>query len=419
MQDNLAVKVKEKAKIKTKEFKAAIDFQALSGVILLGAACFALILNNSPLYWLYDSLLTTNFAVKLGVYGIDKPILLWINDGLMAIFFFLIGLEIKRELMVGELSSVRKAALPMCAALGGLIVPALFFYAVNMDNPQTLGGWAIPVATDIAFALGILSLLGKRVPTELKVLLLSLAIIDDIAAIMIIAIFYTADLSLIALSLSGLGLCFAILLNRMKVVAIAPYVLIGVFMWVCVLKSGVHATLAGVALAFTIPMLPRKRNDPLGHNRRKRDKQSTLVALEHMLHPWVSFLIMPVFAFANAGVNLGTVSVDMLMGGLSLGIILGLFVGKQLGVFSFIWIFTKLGVCQKPDNVKWIQIYGLSLLTGIGFTMSLFIGTLAFADPELNAQVRVAVLIASGLSAVLGYMVLLLTSKRQNDNNQE
>lgn len=376
-----------------------IDHDKLSGILLIAAALLALALDNSSLAWLYDSLLTTPVIVQVGEFGLHKPLLLWINDGLMAIFFFLIGLEIKKEILGGELSSMKKASLPLVAAVGGIVVPAMIYLGINQADEFAVKGWAIPVATDIAFALGILALVGKGLPKELKILLLSLAIIDDVAAIVIIALFYTDNLSMTALALASIGMGAAILMNVAGVKKIAPYILIGIFMWVCVLKSGVHATLAGVFLAMCIPMTGCKKDCPV------KD-------LEHALHPWVYFMIMPLFAFANAGINLSGFGLDTLMMPITLGIILGLFVGKQLGVFLFIWLGQTLKLCQKPDTTSWSQIYGLSILTGIGFTMSLFIGTLAYENDAVTAQVRLGVLVASLLSAVVGFVVLKLSVKQ-------
>jgi NhaA family Na+:H+ antiporter len=363
--------------------------------LLIIAAVIALILDNSAIAWAYDGLLAMPVAIQVGDLILHKPLLLWINDGLMAVFFFLIGLEIKREFLEGELSSREQASLPVVAAFGGIIVPALIYFYFNHSDPAAIGGWGIPVATDIAFALGILSLLGDRIPRNVKILLLSLAIIDDICAILIISIFYTDNLSLLALVLSSIGFAAAVIMNRLGVVRVAPYILIGIFIWICVLKSGVHATLAGVLLAFTIPLKDKKGG-----------KKSPLEDLEHDLHPWVAYFIMPIFAFANAGVHLEGVSLSMFTEGVPLGIIAGLFVGKQLGVFCFVAFFVMLGLCKLPKDISWLQLYGMSLLCGIGFTMSLFIGTLAFSTPEIAAQVRIAVLIASTLSAVCGYLVL-------------
>jgi len=381
---------------KAKDF---IDPTKLSGILLIVAAALALIFNNTGLATFYESLLTTPVTIDVGGFGISKPLLLWINDGLMAIFFFLIGLEIKREVLTGELSSMKKATLPIIAAIGGIVVPALIYVGLNSGSEYNLDGWAIPVATDIAFALGILALVGKGIPKELKVLLLSIAIIDDVAAILIIAFFYTANLSFLSLGLASIGMGLAIILNVMGVKKVSPYILIGIFMWICVLKSGVHATLAGVLLAFCIPMTNKKGECPVEE-------------LEHGLHPWVFFAIMPLFAFANAGVNLQGFSMEMITASIPLGIILGLFVGKQVGIFGFIWLGTKLKLCDKPLTTNWAHIYGLALLTGIGFTMSLFIGTLAYDAPETMAQIRISVLAASFMSAILGYTVLKLSIKK-------
>jgi NhaA family Na+:H+ antiporter len=373
--------------------------EKISGMMLMVAAIAALMIDNSPLAWLYDALLTTPVVMQVGALELNKPLLLWINDGLMAVFFFLIGLEIKREVLIGELSNIRKASMPIVAAIGGIAVPALVYSYFNLGDDIAMQGWAIPLATDIAFALGILALVGTGLPKELKILLLSLAIIDDVAAILIIAFFYTDNLSFMSLSLGGVGVVAAIACNLLGVKRIAPYVLIGIFMWVCVLKSGVHATLAGVFLAMCIPMSDDKGECPV-------------TKLEHALHPWVFFLIMPIFAFANAGLDLSGFNMSMLTGTIPLGIIAGLFIGKQIGVFGFIWLGTKLKLCEKPDSLKWLHIYGLSILTGIGFTMSLFIGTLAYNDPELLSQVRLSILVASGMAVILGYMVLKYAAKK-------
>lgn len=375
-----------------------ISPEKLSGLLLIVGALLALAIKNSALADFYGTFLATPVVIQFGSLILDKPLILWINDGLMAVFFFLIGLEIKREVLAGELSSIKQSSLPIVAAIGGIIVPAMIYFGINRGDELALQGWAVPVATDIAFALGVLALIGKGLPKEIKILLLSIAIIDDIAAISIIAIFYTENLSIMALSLGGFGVIAAATLNMVGVKRIAPYILIGIFMWVCVLKSGVHATLAGVVLAMFIPMTNQKGACPLGD-------------LEHALHPWVLYGIMPLFAFANAGVNLQDLSLSVLTAGIPLGIILGLFVGKQIGIFSFIWLGVKTKLCQKPDDVKWSHLYGLSLLTGIGFTMSLFIGTLAYDDPEVLAQVRLGVLVASTLSAVGGYAILKILSK--------
>ena len=375
-----------------------LHHEATGGLLLIASAALALLLDNSPLAWLYDGLLATPVVIQIGALAIDKPLLLWVNDGLMAIFFFLVGLEIKRELLQGRLSTWQQASLPAIAAIGGMLVPAMIYVALNASDPVAINGWAIPAATDIAFALGVLALLGDRVPPALKVFLLALAILDDLGAIIIIALFYTADLSLLSLAIAGAGAAILIAMNLAGVTRIAPYILVGLVMWVCVLKSGVHATLAGVVVALTIPL--RAQND---------QGRSPLSQLEDALHPWVVFGIMPAFAFANAGVNLTGLSLAQLFAPIPLGIALGLFFGKQIGVLGFAWLGTRLGLCRLPDGVAWSQAYGVALLAGIGFTMSLFIGTLAFADPEHAAAVRLGVLYGSTLSAVLGYLVLRLS----------
>lgn len=369
--------------------------EAAGGVLLMAAAVTALVLDNSPLAWLYDALLATPVAIQIGELVIDKPLLLWVNDGLMAIFFFLIGLEIKRELVQGQLSTWRQASLPAMAAMGGMLAPAAIYVAINAGDPVALNGWAIPAATDIAFALGVLALLGNRVPPTLKVFLLALAILDDLGAIVIIAVFYTADLSILSLAIAAVGAAVLVAMNLSGVVRIAPYLVIGLIMWVCVLKSGVHATLAGVVVALTIPL--RTPDADLG---------SPLHRMEHALHPWVAFGVMPLFAFANAGVALAGLSFADLIAPIPLGIALGLFVGKQVGVLTFAWLGTRLGLYRLPEGIGWNQIYGIALLSGIGFTMSLFIGTLAFPDAEHAAAVRLGVLSGSILSAVAGYLVL-------------
>lgn len=372
-----------------------LQLEAAGGIILLAAAILALICDNSLLAPLYRQVLELPFGVTLGPLGLVKPLLLWINDGLMAVFFFLVGLEIKREILGGELSTPSQAALPGIAALGGMAAPALVYFLINRAAPEYLGGWAIPAATDIAFALAVLTLLGNRVPPSLKIFLLALAIIDDLGAIIIIAIFYTADLSILSLALAAVGGIGLLILNRMRIQRITPYVLIGIFIWVCVLKSGVHATLAGVAVALFIPY--RIAGDT---------EQSPLRRAEHGLHPWVSYGVMPIFAFANAGVSLADLSLQSLTHSLTLGIALGLFIGKQVGVLGAVALGVALGLCQRPTGASWPQIYGVALLTGIGFTMSLFIGGLAFPDPALAAEVRLGVLCGTGASAILGYLAL-------------
>ena len=377
-----------------------LGHDAAPGVLLFLAAIMALILDNSPLAWLYDGLFDTKVTVGIGALLIDKPLLLWVNDGLMAIFFFYVALEIKRELVEGHLSDPREAALPTVAAIGGMAVPALVFLFFTWGQAAEMQGWAIPAATDIAFALGVLALLGKGVPPALKVFLLSLAIIDDLGAIIIIALFYTADLSEIALICGALGGIALFVMNRMGVTRVAPYILIGTVMWVCVLKSGVHATLAGVIIGLAIPL------------RTKDDDEPPLLRLEHALKPWVGFFIMPVFAFANAGIPLAGLSFEDLMAPLPLGIALGLFIGKQIGVFGFAALAIKSGFTRLPKDTNYLQIYGVSLLAGIGFTMSLFIGTLAFSDVEHARSVRLGVMSGSILSGLLGYAVLKFATRR-------
>lgn len=372
-----------------------LRLEAAAGIILFMAAVLGMTLDNSPLRWLYDALLTTTVAIQVGALEIHKPLLLWINDGFMAIFFLLVGLEIKREVLEGELSSFSQAALPGMAAIGGMLFPAGVYVALNLHSPDTMRGWAIPAATDIAFALGVLALLGKRVPASLKIFLLALAIMDDLGAIVIIAIFYTADLSTTSLGLAAIGIGMLIALNLLGVTRIAAYVVTGLFVWICVLKSGVHATLAGVAIAFAIPL---RAQDEDGH--------SPLIHLEHTLHPWVSYGILPLFAFANAGVSLAGLSMSSLLEPVPLGIAAGLFVGKQIGVFGMTFAAVKFGISSMPEGTTWPQFYGIALLTGIGFTMSLFIGTLAFEDPSYAPGVRMGVITGSILSAVAGYLIL-------------
>jgi NhaA family Na+:H+ antiporter len=377
-----------------------LKLETSAGFVLMFVALFALIANNSPLSGLYSGFLATPVEIQFGGFEIAKPLLLWINDGLMAIFFFLVGLEIKSEVMEGELSTFDKASLPIFAAIGGIVVPALVFVYFNMSDAIAIQGWAIPAATDIAFALGVLALVGSRVPVSLKILLLAVAIIDDLAAIIIIAIFYTQDLSLVALGWGGVGTMGLIALNRMGVMRITPYALIGVFVWACVLKSGVHATLAGVITALAIPL---KAKNP--------ENSSPLHRAEHGLHIWVAFLILPLFAFANAGVSLAGITVSDIIAPLPLGIALGLFIGKQVGVFCFSWGAVKLGWAKLPTGASWGQLYGIACLTGIGFTMSLFIGTLAFDGDEMLNAVRLGVLMGSLASGVLGYVMLRMFCK--------
>jgi len=384
-------------------FTRFFQLEAASGLLLIAAAALALIINNSPLSSFYNSFLEVPVAVQIGALQIAKPSLLWINDGLMALFFLLIGLEVKRELLDGHLSKPSQVVLPGAAAIGGMVVPALIYWALNKDNPAALGGWAIPMATDIAFALGVLALLGKRVPVSLKLFLMTLAIIDDLGAIIVIAIFYSGDLS--TASLAGAGACLVALIamNRLGVVKLGPYLIIGLILWVCVLKSGVHATLAGVTLAFCIPL------------RTKNAEPSPLLSLEHALHPWVAYGILPLFAFANAGVSLAGVNLESFTHHVPMGIAAGLLVGKTVGVFGLTWLAVKTGLAALPTGANWGQVMGVAILCGIGFTMSLFVGSLAFVpgSSEYAGMDRMGILTGSILAALIGYAVTAMASRKQ------
>lgn len=377
--------------------KDFFKLEAASGIILFFAAVLAMIMANSSLDYIYGLFLELPVEIRVGPLLIAKPLLLWINDGLMAVFFFLVGLELKREIMDGELSSPSNIVLPAMGALGGMLFPALIYSWINWGDEIAIQGWAIPAATDIAFALGILLLLGNRISTSLKVFLVSIAIMDDIGAIVIIALFYTSDLSLNSL-LVGLA-CLPILyvLNRKNVTGVAPYIFIGLVIWTAVLKSGVHATLAGVIVAFFIPM--RSNENP---------ERSPLKELEHDLHTVVAFVVLPVFAFANAGISLEGIGVDYILHPVPLGIAAGLFIGKQIGVFGFCWLGLKLGIASLPKGVDLVQLYGVALLCGVGFTMSLFIGSLAFEETDVNLLFddRLGIIIGSLLSGISGYLVL-------------
>ncbi len=372
--------------------------ESSAGILLIFITLFALILQNSGLSDIYNSFLHTHVEIRFGKLQIAKPLLLWVNDGLMAVFFFLIGLEVKREVLEGQLSSLSQIALPGIAAIGGMVVPALVFVAFNQGEPFAMQGWAIPTATDIAFALGVLSLLGKRAPLSLKIFLLALAIIDDLGAIIIIALFYTTDLSTISIIVASAALAVLLLLNRFGVATKAPYIVLGIILWVSVLKSGVHATLAGVALAFMIPLYSK---DAAGKT------FSMSKEMEHGLHYWVAFMILPLFAFVNAGVDLRGISLDEMFNPVPMGIMLGLFLGKQIGVFGFSWAAIKLGLAKMPEGATWTQLYGVSILTGIGFTMSLFVDSLAYNDTEIfHYTDKLAILLGSFLSGLLGYLIL-------------
>ena len=375
---------------------------AAGGIVLMAAAVLALLIANSSLSDLYQSVLVKKFSILLDGEGLSKELILWINDGLMAIFFFLIGLELKREMMEGKLKNPRDVMLPGMAAVGGMAVPALIFLVFNWSDPITKGGWAIPAATDIAFAVGVLALLGKRVPSALKIFLLTLAILDDLGAILIIALFYTSELHVDYLFLALAPLAGLLWLNLKGTHRIAPILLLGTILWVLVLKSGVHATLAGVVTAFFVPLKDRFGKSPLH-------------SLEDGLSPYVLFLIVPIFAFANAGVVLKGLTFGDLFAPLPLGIAAGLVLGKQIGVFGVTWLLVKAGVARLPHAVTWTHIYGLACLAGIGFTMSLFIGGLSFSDQAHMNEVRLGVLAGSAISALIGYTVLRLSARPDED----
>ncbi|MCU1732090.1 MULTISPECIES: Na+/H+ antiporter NhaA [unclassified Pseudomonas] len=383
-------------------FTRFFQLEAASGLLLIAAAVLALIINNSPLSWLYSGLLEVPVAVQVGALNIAKPLLLWINDGLMALFFLLIGLEVKREVLEGQLSKPSQVVLPAAAAVGGMVVPALIYWFLNRDNPAAIAGWAIPTATDIAFALGVLALLGKRVPASLKLFLMTLAIIDDLGAIIIIALFYSGSLSSLSLMLAAACLLVLIAMNRLGVVKLGPYMVVGLILWVCVLKSGVHATLAGVTLALCIPL--RTRNA----------ETSPLRSLEHALHPWVAYGILPLFAFANAGVSLAGVTLESFTHTVPMGIALGLLAGKTIGVFGLTWIAIKLGMAALPSGANWGQVLGVAILCGIGFTMSLFVGSLAFmpGSSEYAGMDRMGILTGSLFAALIGYGITALCSRK-------
>jgi len=387
-------------------YREFIKLEAASGILLLMAALLALVMSNfAPLAHFYDIIIHTHYVIADTEI---KPLEFWINDGFMAIFFLIVGLELKREMQEGHLANLSQVALPTIAAVGGMLVPALIYVYFNWQDSATLSGWAIPSATDIAFSLGILALLGKRVPFSLKVFLMALAIIDDLGAIVIIALFYSGHgLHLSYLAFAAILLGVLAILQWKGIKNLTTYLVIGVILWFVVLKSGLHATLAGVTLAFFIPNF----KDSEGH--------SPLHRLEHALHPWVAFLILPIFAFANAGVSFEGMQLSILWEPVPLGIILGLFIGKQIGILGFTWLTIKLGLAKLPENATWLTIYGVAILCGIGFTMSLFIGMLAFSNPEYMNQVRLAVLLGSLLSAVVGYFVLYFATMGKPIMNDE
>lgn len=383
--------------------KRFLELEAAGGIILAIAAVLAMIVANSPLQWLYHDFIHAPVAVQIGSFEIAKDAHHWINDGLMAIFFFLVGLELKREALIGELSDIKQILMPALAAVGGMIAPALIYATLNYNNPDYLAGWAIPAATDIAFALGVLSLLGNRVPNALKVFLVSIAIFDDLGAIIIIALFYTSDLSLLSLGIAAICLPFLFMLNKINVTRITPYLLIGLILWASLLKSGVHATLAGVLLAFFIPL--RNSKDP---------EHSPLEELEHDLHNTVAFGVLPLFAFANAGISLAGTTLDTVLHPVPLGIAGGLLIGKQVGVMAAVFLCLKIGLAELPKGTDIKQLYGVSLLCGIGFTMSLFISGLAFGGIPDGFDPRLGIILGSIIAGILGYLVL-----RRNIPNAE
>ncbi|MGS3150375.1 Na+/H+ antiporter NhaA [Aeromonas sanarellii] len=386
-------------------FKRFLKLESASGIILILAALLAMGLANSALAQHYQSFLNTEVQVRIAALDINKPLLLWINDGFMAIFFLLVGLEVKREMLEGALSSRVQATFPAIAAVGGMLAPALIYSLFNYGDEATRAGWAIPAATDIAFALGVMALLGKRVPTSLKVFLLALAIMDDLGVIIIIALFYTQQLSLTALAIGVVATLTLLWMNRRGEDRIGLYMLVGLVLWVAVLKSGVHATLAGVVVGFMIPLNGKRYASPLKH-------------LEHVLHPWSAFLILPLFAFANAGVSLEGIYLSALLNPLPMGIILGLFVGKPLGIFTISWLAVKTGVAQLPQGVNFRQIFAVSILCGIGFTMSMFIASLAFEHGGLDygSYSRLGILAGSTMAAVTGYIALRMALPNREAN---
>ncbi|WP_315504900.1 Na+/H+ antiporter NhaA [Pasteurella multocida] len=376
--------------------------EAAGGILLFIFATLAIILANTPLSYLYFDFLQTPVSVQIGAFIINKPLLMWVNDGLMAVFFMLVGMEVKRELLEGSLSSYQRAVFPAIAATGGMVVPAIVFLVFNATHPEFQEGWAIPMATDIAFALGVIALLGKRVPLALKIFLLALAIIDDLGAIVVIALFFSHDLSPQAFIFAGVAVAILITMNRLKITALSAYGIVGIILWASVLKSGVHATLAGVIIGFYIPLNGKKGERPLDD-------------FEHTLSPWSAFAILPLFAFCNAGVSLIGMGMDNLTSTLPMGIALGLLLGKPLGIFSFCFVAVKLGIAKLSEGINFKQIFAVSVLCGIGFTMSMFLAGLAFggeSDSEnVTALARLGILIGSGFSAVLGYLLLKMSTK--------
>ena len=383
--------------------------ESAGGILLMFTAVLAIIVANSPLEPYYALLLDTPVEIRVGALEIAKPLLLWINDGLMAIFFFLVGLELKRELVEGELSDKRNIILPGAGAIGGMLVPALVYLYFNIDDEAAISGWAIPAATDIAFALGILSLLGKRVPTSIKIFLTSLAIFDDIGAILVIAFFYTSKISFVALIVVAFCIPLLALINRLHVESKTVYIIIGLVMWVAMLKSGVHATLAGILVAMFIPITSKKTPG-----------FSPLKDLEHDLHSAVAFIVLPVFAFANAGINLSGVGMEQVLHPVPLGIAAGLFIGKQVGIFGFCWLAIQLKMSSLPKGMSWGSLYGTAALCGVGFTMSLFIGSLAFEETNINIlfDERLGIIIGSLASGIVGYLILNFSLDKRTPGNK-
>ena len=384
------------AEIPLRAIRDFLRLESASGLLLVAMAAVALILSNSPAADFYQSVIHLPIAASAGGVGLEKTLVHWVNDGLMAVFFLLVGLEIKREIRDGELSSRDQALLPAAAALGGMAAPALIYALFNGGDEIAMRGWAIPTATDIAFSLGVMSLLGSRVPASLKIFLTALAILDDLGAIIIIAIFYPAELSAVSLGVAGACILVLIVMNRAGVTRLTPFMLVGLILWFAVLKSGVHATLAGVVLGLCVPLAASRGGNPT----------SPLRELEHTLHPWVAYLILPLFALLNAGVSFAGAQGGSVFGDIPLGIALGLFIGKQAGVFGMAWLLIRMGACRMPEGASWAQLYGTAVLTGIGFTMSLFIGGLAFETGSHDGDIRIGVLMGSIVSAVVGYLLL-------------
>jgi Na+:H+ antiporter, NhaA family len=384
-----------------------LKLESSSGIVLLIVTALALVCSNSLLSSWYDDFLNINMVIGVGSFEISKPLLLWINDGLMAIFFLLVGLELKREMLIGRLRGLSKLSLPVFAAVGGIVAPALIYIFFNHANKTEMNGWAIPTATDIAFALAVLSIFGRRVPVALKLFLMALAIIDDIGAIVIIGFFHSHSLSVLSLVMAGIVIVALYVLNRKGVRRLTPFVLLGILLWICVVKSGIHATLAGVFLAFAIPLRENKKH-------KGEEEEAPLENLEEALHPWVAFLVMPVFAFANAGIPLKGIGWDTFTNPVLIGIVAGLFIGKQVGVFFMTWLIIKLRLAHMPEGCGWLDIYAVSLICGIGFTMSLFIGSLAFQDIlHYKIQVRLGVIVGSLISGISGALLLAYSLKRK------